>query len=88
MGKNEAKQLKLCVDGNKLEQARQFCYLGSILTDDCTCHTEIKRKIAMGKSAFLKRKELLRGKMNIMLKKRIVKCFTWSVVLYGSETWT
>jgi len=40
----------------------------------------------MGKNAF--EKELLRGKMNIVLKKRIVKCFIWSVVLYGSETWT
>jgi len=30
------------------------------------------RRIAMGKNAFAKRKESLRGKMNITLKKRIV----------------
>jgi len=42
----------------------------------------------MGKNAFAKRNELFRGKMNIVLTKRIVKCFVWSVVLYGSETWT
>ncbi len=42
----------------------------------------------MGKDAFYKRKELLRGKLNKNLKKRIIKSMIWSVVLYGSETWT
>src|SRR6218665_2973548 len=40
------------------------------------------------KDAFYKRKELLRGKLNKNLKKRIIKSMIWSVVLYGSETWT
>src|SRR6218665_925656 len=42
----------------------------------------------MGKDAFYKRKELFRGKLNKNLKKRIIKSMIWSVVLYGSETWT
>jgi len=42
----------------------------------------------MEKNAFAQKMELLRSKLNIMLRKRIVKCFLWSVVLYGSETWT
>ena len=42
----------------------------------------------MGKDAFYKRKELMRGKLNKNLKKRIIKSMIWSVVLYGSETWT
>jgi len=42
----------------------------------------------MGKDAFYKRKELLRGKLSKNLKKRIIKSMIWSVVLYGSETWT
>jgi len=37
----------------------------------------------MWKNDFAKGKELLRGEMNIMLKKRIVKCFIWSEVLQG-----
>jgi len=84
---NEAKQmkkLKNSIDGNILEQLKQLCHLGSILADDRTCHTEIIRRIAKGKNALRKRNELLRGKMNIMLKKRRV---IRSVVLYGSETW-
>ena len=42
----------------------------------------------MGKDAFYKRGELLRGSLNKKLKKRMVKTLVWSVVLYGSETWT
>ena len=28
------------------------------------------------------------GKMNLELKKRIMKCLVWSVALYAAETWT
>ena len=79
--------MKINIDGNNVEQVKQCCYLGSKITEDCTCHTEIKRRIAIEKNVFAKRKELLRGNINVMHKK-IVKCFIRSVVLYGSETWT
>jgi hypothetical protein len=76
------------IDGKKLEQVRQFCYLGSMLTEDCRCHTDIKRRIAMAKEALTKKGELMRGTLSLDLKKRIIKTLIWSVVLYGSETWT
>ena len=56
--------MKINIDVINLEQVRQYCYIGSIITEDCTCHTEIKRRIAIGKKVFAKRKESLRGKMN------------------------
>ena len=58
------------------------------MTDDSRCHKEIKRRIALGKVAFAKRRELLKGQLDLQLKKRLVKAFIWSMVLYGSETWT
>src|ERR1700733_9441031 len=59
-----------------------------MITTDAKCHREFKRRIAIGKDTFMKRKELLRGKMNKNLKKRMIKTLVWSTVLYGSETWT
>ena len=59
-----------------------------MITSDAKCHVEIRRRIAMAKDAFYKRKELLKGKLNNNLKKRIIKSMIWSVMLYGSETWT
>ena len=36
---------------------------------------------------YLWRKKLFIGKMNLALKKRIMKCLVWSVALYAAETW-
>ena len=80
--------VKIHIGGEEIEQVKEFCYLGSMITTDAKCHRDIKRRIALGKEAFTKRKELLRGNMNRNLKKRMIKTLVWSVVLYGSETWT
>jgi len=49
---------------------------------DAKCHKEIKKRIAIGKEAFTKRKELLKGGFNRDIKKRMVKSLVWSVTLY------
>ena len=36
----------------------------------------------------MEKKKILTSKMNLDLRKRIVKCLVWSVDLYASETWT
>ena len=88
IGKGEQKIVKITVESEELEQVKEFPYLGSTITEDARCHREIQRRIVIGKDAFEKRKELLRGKINKELKKRMVKTLVWSVMLYGSETWT
>jgi len=65
----------------------QFVYLGSLVTEDGRCMKEVRRRIALGKTAFSKKKELLRGSLSLGLKKRMVKVLVLSLVLYGSETW-
>ena len=62
--------------------------MGSMITTDARCQSDVKRRIALGKDAFTRRGELLRGGLNKSLKKRLVKTLVWSVALYGSETWT
>jgi len=42
----------------------------------------------MVKKVFMEKKKLFTGKMNLELKKRIVKCLVWSVALYAAEVWT
>src|SRR5678816_2627402 len=79
---------KIIINGEEVEQVKSFCYLGSMITTDARCQNEVKRRIALGKDAFMKRGELLRGGLNKSLKKRLVKTLVWSVALYGSETWT
>ena len=66
---------------------RCFKYLGSILTNDGRCTCEIKSRIAMAKAAFNKKKALFTSKLDLNLRKKLVKCYIWSMALYGAETW-
>src|SRR6218665_792169 len=87
---SELTMVRINIGGKEIEQVMEFCYLGSVITTDAKCHREIRRRIAIGKEAFSKRRELLRGKVNRTLKIRtcMIKTLIWSVVLYGAETWT
>ena len=42
----------------------------------------------MAKEVFMEKKKLFTGKMNLELKKRIMKYLVWTVALYATETWT
>ncbi|PNF21801.1 hypothetical protein B7P43_G08461 [Cryptotermes secundus] len=76
------------IDQKQLENVKCFKYLGSLLTDDGRCTSEIKSRIAMAKAAFSKKKNLFTGKLDLNLRKKLVKCYIWSIALYGTETWT
>jgi len=84
----EERTMKITVNGQNLERVKQFCYLGSLVIEDCRRSHEVRRRIALGKEAFNKKSDLMRGSLSLHLKKRMMKAFVWSVALYGSETWT
>ena len=64
-----------------------FKYLGSILTNDGRCTCEIKYRIATAKAAFNKKNALFTSTLDLELRKKLVKCYIWSIALYGAETW-
>ncbi|PNF26850.1 hypothetical protein B7P43_G16837 [Cryptotermes secundus] len=76
------------IDQKQLENVKCFKYLGSLLIDDGRCISEIKSWIATAKAAFSKKKNLLRSKLDLNLRKKLVNCYIWSIALYGAETWT
>jgi hypothetical protein len=49
---------------------------------------EIKSRIAMAKAACNKKKSLFTSKLDLNLRKKLVKCYIWSMALYGAETGT
>ena len=59
-----------------------------MLTDDGRCTCEIKSRIAMAKATFNKKKNLFTSKLDLNLRKKLVKCYVWSMALYGAETRT
>jgi hypothetical protein len=42
----------------------------------------------MAKAAFNKKKTLFTSKLDLNLRKNLIKCYIWSIALYGAETWT
>ena len=72
---------KLFVDMVK-NSIRDFVY-----DVDGYCTREIKMRIAIAKEAFNRKISLLSSKPNIELKKKLVRCYVWSIVLCGSMIW-
>ena len=42
----------------------------------------------MANAAFNKKRALFTSILHLKLRKKLVKCSIWSIVLYGAETWT
>jgi len=40
------------------------------------------------KAAFNKKRALFTSTLDLELRKKLVKCYIWSIALYGAETWT
>jgi hypothetical protein len=56
-----------------------------MLTNDGRCTCEIKSRIEMAKAAFNKKNHFT-STLDLNLGKKLVKCYIWSVALYGAET--
>jgi hypothetical protein len=76
------------IDKKQLENVEYFNYLGSMITNDARCTREIIYRIAMAKEAFNKKKNIFTSKLDLNLRKKLVKCYISSVALYGAEMWT
>ena len=79
--------MKIQIDGQLVEQVSDFKYLGSLISEDRYCEKEIHSRKALGMKIFMDKKRLFTGKLNLDLKKQIVKCLVWGVALYAAETW-
>jgi hypothetical protein len=75
------------IDQKHLENVESFKYLGSVLTNDGVYTCEIKSRIALTKVAFNNKWALFTSKMDLEMKKKLVKCYIWSIALYVAETW-
>ena len=85
----EARKTHVKFEGENLQQVKEFSYLGSKITTDVKCHSEVKQRIHQAKKAFLSKRSLLCcKKISLQVRKNFLKTYVWSVALYGAETWT
>ena len=79
--------IRIMIDQEQPENVKYFSYLGSRITNDARWTHEIKSRIVMAKAAFNK-KTLLINKLDLCLRKKLVKWYMWSIALCGAETWS
>jgi len=41
----------------------------------------------MAKAAFNKKRALFTSTLDLEMRRKLLKCYIWSIALYGSETW-
>ena len=63
-----------------------FQFLVSMLTNYGKRICEIKSRIAMAKAAFNKKRVPFTSILDLKLRKKLVKCYIWSIALCGAET--
>ena len=82
-------QREMVVDRKHIEVVSHFIFLGSLITKDGFCEKEIRRRLAMGRSAMggLTNIWKYRG-ITLRTKSRLVKALVFPIVLYGAESWT
>jgi len=82
MPERKNRKLGIMVNGKELESVTQFCYLESMVTENCRSECKVRRRIALAKEAFNKKKDLVCGSPSLQLKKhsqsiRMECCTVW-----------
>ena len=79
----------ITINNTAIKQVYSFTYLGSTITSDARCITEIRKRIGIAKTSFQKIRTLLCNlKVNMKTRMRALKTYVWSTLTYGCETWT
>ena len=77
------------IDGEKVETATDFIFLGSKITAGSDCSHEIKRRLLLGKKAMTNLDSILKSRgITLLTEVCIVKTMVFSVVMYGYDSWT
>ena len=96
LNKNKTKLIKqnagsnqpIKIDNTEVEIVNNFTYLGSIISSEGDCTTEIKTRISKAKQAFAAMQRTWKSKkISLKTKCRLFKSNVLSVLLYGSECW-
>ena len=77
------------VDGETMETASDFIFLGSKITADVDCSHEIKRRLLLGRKVMTNLDSILEGRdIALPTKVHLVKAMVFPEVRYECESWT
>ncbi|XP_072386768.1 putative uncharacterized transposon-derived protein F52C9.6 isoform X1 [Diabrotica undecimpunctata] len=89
ISRNSPEKPIICIGDDRIKRVKTFKYLGTTINDQSDPQQEIKTRIQMARQAFVKFRPLLCNQnLHFEIRYRMVKCYIWSILLYGMETWT
>jgi hypothetical protein len=59
-----------------------------MITNDERCAREIKYRIVVAKVALNRKKTVFTVKLDLNSRRKLVKCYIWSIAIYDAEIWT
>jgi len=77
----------LIIKNQRIEQVQKFSYLGTTINEDLNHSLEIKYRIERARKAFRKMSKAFKyHDLSFGTKIRLLRCYVFSVLLYGVET--
>ena len=77
------------IDGETMETAKKFIFLGSKITADGDCSHEIKRCLLLGSKAMTNLDSVLKSRdITLPTNIHLIKVMVFPVVMNGCESWT
>ena len=77
------------IDGETVETASDFIFMGSKITADGDCSQEIKRCLVLRRKVMTTLDSIFKSRdITLLTKVCLVKAMVFPVVIYGCESWT
>ena len=78
---------RIIIEGEEIEKVKEFCYLGSVITENGENRQVIMNALKQGRQTLVRLRPLLQsGKIRMRTKERIIDCMLMPVLQYGLET--
>ena len=82
-------KLKIKIEDIKLQQVREFKYLGAHLREDTTSNREVKTRLAIATQQLSKMKKIWKCRsISLRNKVNVLRAVVTATALYGCESWT
>uniref|UniRef100_A0A8D9AT98 Craniofacial development protein 2 n=1 Tax=Cacopsylla melanoneura TaxID=428564 RepID=A0A8D9AT98_9HEMI len=89
ISKNNIQNVNIKVNNQIVERVQHTTYLGTIINENWDMTQEIRSRIARSKATFNQMSQLFKSHdLTITTKMRLIKCYIYSILLYGVESWT
>jgi hypothetical protein len=89
ISKKDITGVHLSINQSRIERVHKYQYLGIVINDQWDNTEEIKCRIGKSRNVFNSISASFKShNLSLQLKIRLLRCYVFSTLLYGAETWT